>query len=255
MRTILDVANMEKYYGSRGNMTKALDGISFQVLEGEFVGIMGASGSGKTTLLNCVSTIDRITSGQIEVGGQDITKLKGNALNRFRREELGFIFQDFHLLDTLTVYENIALALSIRHVSPGEIEKRVKEAAGKLGISGILSKYPYQISGGEKQRTASARAIVGGPKLILADEPTGALDSKASRMLLDCFVRMNEESGSTILMVTHDAFTASYASRILFIKDGRIFSEIRRGKGDKKSFLNQIIDEMAMLGGDLNEAV
>ena len=242
MRTILDVANMEKYYGSRGNMTKALDGISFQVLEGEFVGIMGASGSGKTTLLNCVSTIDRITSGQIEVGGQDITKLKGNALNRFRREELGFIFQDFHLLDTLTVYENIALALSIRHVSPGEIEKRVKEAAGKLGISGILSKYPYQISGGEKQRTASARAIVGGPKLILADEPTGALDSKASRMLLDCFVRMNEESGSTILMVTHDAFTASYASRILFIKDGRIFSEIRRGKGDKKSFFNQIID-------------
>ncbi|MCI8334779.1 MAG: ABC transporter ATP-binding protein [Lachnospiraceae bacterium] len=255
MRTILDVANMEKYYGSRGNMTKALDGISFQVLEGEFVGIMGASGSGKTTLLNCVSTIDRITSGQIEVGGQDITKLKGNALNRFRREELGFIFQDFHLLDTLTVYENIALALSIRHVSPGEIEKRVKEAAGKLGISGILSKYPYQISGGEKQRTASARAIVGGPKLILADEPTGALDSKASRMLLDCFVRMNEESGSTILMVTHDAFTASYASRILFIKDGRIFSEIRRGKGDKKSFFNQIIDVMALLGGDLNDAV
>ena len=255
MRTILDVANMEKYYGSRGNMTKALDGISFQVLEGEFVGIMGASGSGKTTLLNCVSTIDRITSGQIEVGGQDITKLKGNALNRFRREELGFIFQDFHLLDTLTVYENIALALSIRHVSPGEIEKRVKEAAGKLGISGILSKYPYQISGGEKQRTASARAIVGGPKLILADEPTGALDSKASRMLLDCFVRMNEESGSTILMVTHDAFTASYASRILFIKDGRIFSEIRRGKGDKKSFFNQIIDVMALLGGDLKDAV
>lgn len=255
MRTILDVANMEKYYGSRGNMTKALDGISFQVLEGEFVGIMGASGSGKTTLLNCVSTIDRITSGQIEVGGQDITKLKGNALNRFRREELGFIFQDFHLLDTLTVYENIALALSIRHVSLGEIEKRVKEAAGKLGISGILSKYPYQISGGEKQRTASARAIVGGPKLILADEPTGALDSKASRMLLDCFVRMNEESGSTILMVTHDAFTASYASRILFIKDGRIFSEIRRGKGDKKSFFNQIIDVMALLGGDLNDAV
>lgn len=255
MRTILDIANMEKYYGSRGNMTKALDGISFQVLEGEFVGIMGASGSGKTTLLNCVSTIDRITSGQIEVGGQDITKLKGNALNRFRREELGFIFQDFHLLDTLTVYENIALALSIRHVSPGEIEKRVKEAAGKLGISGILSKYPYQISGGEKQRTASARAIVGGPKLILADEPTGALDSKASRMLLDCFVRMNEESGSTILMVTHDAFTASYASRILFIKDGRIFSEIRRGKGDKKSFFNQIIDVMALLGGDLNDAV
>lgn len=196
MRTILDVANMEKYYGSRGNMTKALDGISFQVLEGEFVGIMGASGSGKTTLLNCVSTIDRITSGQIEVGGQDITKLKGNALNRFRREELGFIFQDFHLLDTLTVYENIALALSIRHVSPGEIEKRVKEAAGKLGISGILSKYPYQISGGEKQRTASARAIVGGPKLILADEPTGGVKlvvQQSQKNNVDVFLMVNTD--------------------------------------------------------------
>ena len=196
MRTILDVANMEKYYGSRGNMTKALDGISFQVLEGEFVGIMGASGSGKTTLLNCVSTIDRITSGQIEVGGQDITKLKGNALNRFRREELGFIFQDFHLLDTLTVYENIALALSIRHVSPGEIEKRVKEAAGKLGISGILSKYPYQISGGEKQRTASARAIVGGPKLILADEPTGGVKlvvQQSQKNNVDIFLMVNTD--------------------------------------------------------------
>ena len=196
MRTILDVANMEKYYGSRGNMTKALDGISFQVLEGEFVGIMGASGSGKTTLLNCVSTIDRITSGQIEVGGQDITKLKGNAQNRFRREELGFIFQDFHLLDTLTVYENIALALSIRHVSPGEIEKRVKEAAGKLGISGILSKYPYQISGGEKQRTASARAIVGGPKLILADEPTGGVKlvvQQSQKNNVDVFLMVNTD--------------------------------------------------------------
>ena len=196
MRTILDVANMEKYYGSRGNMTKALDGISFQVLEGEFVGIMGASGSGKTTLLNCVSTIDRITSGQIEVGGQDITKLKGNALNRFRREELGFIFKDFHLLDTLTVYENIALALSIRHVSPGEIEKRVKEAAGKLGISGILSKYPYQISGGEKQRTASARAIVGGPKLILADEPTGGVKlvvQQSQKNNVDVFLMVNTD--------------------------------------------------------------
>ena len=196
VNAMLQIQNIEKYYGSRGNMTKALDGISFQVLEGEFVGIMGASGSGKTTLLNCVSTIDRITSGQIEVGGQDITKLKGNALNRFRREELGFIFQDFHLLDTLTVYENIALALSIRHVSPGEIEKRVKEAAGKLGISGILSKYPYQISGGEKQRTASARAIVGGPKLILADEPTGGVKlvvQQSQKNNVDVFLMVNTD--------------------------------------------------------------
>ena len=255
MRTILDVANMEKYYGSRGNMTKALDGISFQVLEGEFVGIMGASGSGKTTLLNCISTIDRVTSGEIKVGGKDITKLRGNALNKFRREELGFVFQDFHLLDTLTVYENIALALSIRHVAPGKIEKRIRETAARLGISGILNKYPYQISGGEKQRTASARAMIGDPKLILADEPTGALDSRASRMLLKCFEEMNGKLGATILMVTHDAFTASYASRILFIKDGGIFSEIRRGNEDRKSFFGQIIDVVTLLGGDLNDAV
>ncbi len=175
MSVILNVSNIEKYYGSKGSITKAIDNISFQVESGEFVGIMGASGSGKTTLLNCISTIDRVTSGEIKVGGKDITKLRGNALNKFRREELGFVFQDFHLLDTLTVYENIALALSIRHVAPGKIEKRIRETAARLGISGILNKYPYQISGGEKQRTASARAMIGDPKLILADEPTGGV--------------------------------------------------------------------------------
>lgn len=255
MSAILSVNNMEKYYGSKGSVTKAVDNISFQVEAGEFVGIMGASGSGKTTLLNCISTIDRVTSGEVKVGGKDITKLRGNALHKFRREELGFVFQDFHLLDTLTVYENIALALSIRHVAPAKIEKRVREAASRLGISDILNKYPYQISGGEKQRTASARAIIGELKLILADEPTGALDSRASRMLLLRFREMNEKLGATILMVTHDAFTASYASRILFIKDGRIFSEIRKGNGDRKSFFNQIMDVVALLGGDLNDAV
>ena len=255
MSVILNVSNIEKYYGSKGSVTKAIDNISFQVESGEFVGIMGASGSGKTTLLNCISTIDRVTSGEIRVGGKDITKLRGSALNKFRREELGFVFQDFHLLDTLTVYENIALALSIRRVAPGKIEKRVREAAARLGISGILNKYPYQISGGEKQRTASARAMIGDPKLILADEPTGALDSRASRMLLKCFEEMNGKLGATILMVTHDAFTASYASRILFIKDGGIFSEIRRGNEDRKSFFGQIIDVVTLLGGDLNDAV
>ena len=255
MSIILRVSNIEKYYGSKGSVTKAIDNISFQVQAGEFVGIMGASGSGKTTLLNCISTIDRVTSGEILVGDRDITRLKGNALNKFRREELGFVFQDFHLLDTLTVYENIALALSIRHVSPREIDKRVRQSAGALGITEILNKYPYQISGGEKQRTASARALIGGPKLILADEPTGALDSRASRMLLDCFFQLNQELKTTILMVTHDAFTASYASRILFIKDGKIFSEIRRGGEDRKSFFNQIIDVVTFLGGDLNDAV
>ena len=179
MSVILNVSNIEKYYGSKGSITKAIDNISFQVESGEFVGIMGASGSGKTTLLNCISTIDRVTSGEIKVGGKDITKLRGNALNKFRREELGFVFQDFHLLDTLTVYENIALALSIRHVAPGKIEKRIRETAARLGISGILNKYPYQISGGEKQRTASARAMIGDPKLILADEPTGGDERQA----------------------------------------------------------------------------
>ena len=255
MSAILSVNNIEKYYGSKGNVTKAIDNISFQVQAGEFVGIMGASGSGKTTLLNCISTIDRITSGQIQVGGQDITRLKGNALNKFRREELGFIFQDFHLLDTLTVYENIALALSIRRISPAKIEKRVHQVAAKLGITEILKKYPYQISGGEKQRTASARAMIGDPKLILADEPTGALDSKASRMVLDSFSRLNQELGATILMVTHDAFTASYASRILFIKDGKIFSEVQRGEETRKAFFNQIIHVVTLLGGDLNDVI
>ncbi|MFR5337157.1 MAG: ABC transporter ATP-binding protein, partial [Blautia producta] len=229
MNTVLDVANVEKYYGNKGNLTKALDKISFQVEEGEFVGIMGASGSGKTTLLNCLSTIDRITSGKIVVDDVDITRLKGNHLNRFRREELGFIFQDFNLLDTLTAYENIALALTIQRVKPGKIEKDVKKVAEQLGITAVLNKYPYEMSGGQKQRVACARAIVGNPKLVLADEPTGALDSKAARMLLENFQFMNQKLGATILMVTHDAFTASYADRILFIKDGKLFNELHRG--------------------------
>lgn len=242
MNTVLEVANVEKYYGNKGNLTKALDKISFQVEEGEFVGIMGASGSGKTTLLNCLSTIDRITSGKIVVDDVDITRLKGNHLNRFRREELGFIFQDFNLLDTLTAYENIALALTIQRVKPGKIEKDVKKVAEQLGITAVLNKYPYEMSGGQKQRVACARAIVGNPKLVLADEPTGALDSKAARMLLENFQFMNQKLGATILMVTHDAFTASYADRILFIKDGKLFNELHRGEDSRKEFFGRIIE-------------
>ena len=219
MSNVLEVKNIEKYYGNKSNLTKAISGISFNVAEGEFVGIMGASGSGKTTLLNCISTIDRVTAGTILINNQDITKLKGNKLNKFRREELGFIFQDFNLLDTLTAYENIALALTIQKVNPHEIDKRVKEVAQKLNISEILNKYPYQISGGQKQRVASARAIITNPKIVLADEPTGALDSKSARQLLETFESLNQNLGATILMVTHDAFTASYADRIIFIKD------------------------------------
>ncbi len=219
METVLEVKNIEKYYGNKSNLTKAIDNISFKIEKGEFVGIMGASGSGKSTLLNCISTIDKVTAGHIIINNQDITKIKGNSLNKFRREELGFIFQDFNLLDTLTAFENIALALTIQRVGAKEIERRVREMAEKLGITEILNKYPYQVSGGQKQRIASARAIITNPKMVLADEPTGALDSKSARQLLESFEYLNRNLKATILMVTHDAFTASYADRIIFIKD------------------------------------
>lgn len=255
MNTILKLEDVEKYYGNQSNITKAIDHISFHVEEGEFVGIMGASGSGKTTLLNCISTIDRVTSGHIFVGNEDITKLKGNQLNKFRREALGFIFQDFNLLDTLTAYENIALALSIQKVPADEIDKRVNDIAGILGIRDVLKKYSYQMSGGQKQRVAAARALITEPQLILADEPTGALDSKSARMMLESMAAMNEVRKATILMVTHDAFTASYASRVIFIKDGQIFSEIRKGNDTRKQFFDKIIDVVTMLGGNLNDAL
>ena len=255
MSNVLEVKNIEKYYGNKSNLTKAIDNISFNVENGEFVGIMGASGSGKTTLLNCISTIDRVTSGHIIINNQDITKLKGNKLNKFRREELGFIFQDFNLLDTLTAYENIALALTIQKVNSKEIDKRVKEVAEKLGITQILNQYPYQVSGGQKQRIASARAIITNPKIVLADEPTGALDSKSARQLLNTFELLNEKLKSTILMVTHDAFTASYASRIIFIKDGKIFNELIKGNDTRKQFFEKIIEVQTLLGGDLNDVI
>ena len=239
MEKILEVKNIEKYYGTKTNLSKAIDNISFNVNKGEFIGIMGASGSGKTTLLNTISTIDKVTSGHIIINGEDITKLKGNKINKFRREELGFVFQDFNLLDTLTSYENIALALTIQRVNPKEINKRVTELAEKLGIKEILKKYPYQISGGQKQRVAVARAIITNPKLVLADEPTGALDSKAARQLLENFEFLNKKMNATILMVTHDAFTASYASRILFIKDGKIFNELIKGNDTRKQFFEK----------------
>ncbi len=255
MSNVLEVKNIEKYYGNKSNLTKAIDGISFNVRQGEFVGIMGASGSGKTTLLNCISSIDRVTAGKIIINNQDNTKLKGNKLNKFRREELGFIFQDFNLLDTLTSYENIALALTIQKENPRKIDKKVKEVAEKLDISEILNKYPYQISGGQKQRVASARAIITNPKMVLADEPTGALDSKSSRQLLETFEHLNKKLDATILMVTHDAFTASYAERIIFIKDGKIFNELIKGEDTRKQFFEKIIEVQTLLGGDLNDVI
>lgn len=255
MEKILQVKNVLKYYGNKSSLTKAVDGISFDVSKGEFVAIMGASGSGKTTLLNMISTIDKVTSGDIIVEGEDITKLRGNKLNEFRRNKLGFIFQDFNLLDTLTGYENISLALSIQNVLYFEQEKRIRDIADKLEITKILNKYPHQMSGGEKQRIACARAIITNPSLVLADEPTGALDSKSSKQLLNSFKYLNSELKSTILMVTHDAFTASYASRVIFIKDGKIFNEIQRGDMNRKEFFDSIIDVVTLLGGEMNDAL
>ena len=255
MNEILKVDDVEKYYGNKTNLTKAVNHITFSLDKGEFVGIMGASGSGKTTLLNCISTIDKVTAGHIYVDGKDITKIKGNNLNRFRREELGFIFQYFNLIDTLTAYENIALALSIQNVKTKEIEKRVNAIADKLGIDDVLKKYSYQMSGGQKQRVAAARALITNPKLVLADEPTGALDSKSARQLLESMKHINELLSATILMVTHDAFTASYASRVIFIKDGKIFNELRKGDDSRKEFFDRIIDVVTMLGGSLNDAL
>lgn len=328
MGMILELEQIQKYYGNEGNITKALGGISFAVEEGEFLGIMGASGSGKTTLLNCISTIDTVSAGHIYLYGQqigesgqqagetgkqtegtgrqagetgiqtgesgqqagetgkqtegtgqqagetgiqtektrrrteknqvsdgrtaqriDITQMKAKELARFRRENLGFVFQDFNLLDTLTISENIALALAINKVPAGEVEGRVEEMCEKLNIGDILHKYPYQVSGGQKQRCACARALINHPKLLLADEPTGALDSHSSRMLLSTMQQINEQLCATILMVTHDAFTASYASRILFLKDGAVFTELRKGDDERNTFFHKILNVLTMIGG------
>ena len=255
MENILTIENISKYYGNKSNLTKAISNISMNVDKGEFIAIMGASGSGKTTLLNVISTIDKVTSGHIYIEGQDITKLKGNDLNRFRREELGFIFQDFNLLDTLTAYENIALALQIQNFKAKAIEQQIKVVARKLDIEDILNKYPYEMSGGQKQRVASARAIVTNPKLVLADEPTGALDSKSSKILLERLQRLNQDYQTTILMVTHDAFSASYASKVIFIKDGTVFNQFNRGEATRKQFFDKIIDVVSLLGGDVSDVI
>lgn len=249
MKEILRLEHIQKFYGNQGNLTKAISDISFSVNSGEFVGIMGASGSGKTTLLNCISTIDTVSAGHIYLDGADVTEIREKELARFRRENLGFVFQDFNLLDTLTISENIALALTINKVPEQQIAGKVQEMAQSLNIIDILDKYPYQVSGGQKQRCACARAIINNPKLILADEPTGALDSHSSQMLLGTMQSINERLGATILMVTHDAFSASYAGRILFLRDGKIFTEILKGGNSRKEFFEKILDVITMLGG------
>lgn len=245
---ILEVEDLVKYYGAQGSITKALRGISMTIYKGEFVGVMGPSGSGKTTLLNVVSTIDTPTSGRVRVGGKELTSLKRQELARFRREHLGFIFQDFNLLDTLTLRENIGLALSIAQ-APGGDDRHVTSIARRLGIEEALDKFPYQVSGGQKQRAAAARAIITAPDLILADEPTGALDSRSAQMLLEAIDDLNRELEATIMLVTHDPFAASYCHRILFIKDGQLFTELVRGDATRSGFFDQILAVLALLGG------
>ena len=255
MNEILTVTGLRKVYGRREAATCALDGVDLSAREGEFLGIMGPSGSGKTTLLNCISTIDTPTSGSIAVDGQELTALRGKALSRFRRERLGFIFQDCNLLDTLTAFENIALALSIAGAPAQEIRPRAEETARLLGIGECLNKYPYQMSGGQQQRCAAARAMVTRPALILADEPTGALDSRSAALLLERLDFLNREQGATILMVTHDAFTASWCSRVVFLQDGRICLTLERGGRDRRAFFRDIIQVITRLGGEMEDVL
>ncbi|MGM0216133.1 ABC transporter ATP-binding protein [Enterococcus sp. AZ109] len=249
MKTLIQVEKVEKYYGSKSNVTKALDGVDFEILEGEFTGIMGSSGSGKSTLLNVLSTIDTVTSGHVYFRGTDISTLNEEQVAKFRKENLGFVFQEFNLLDTLTIEENITLAMTLQDNPQKDIQQQVKRLMEQLGIGTIADKFPYEVSGGQKQRCACARAIANQPLVIMADEPTGALDSKSAQTLLETFVTMNQKMNSTILMVTHDAFSASYCRRILFLKDGQIFHELIRGEKSRREFLNDILDVLSVFGG------
>ena len=250
MQEIIRVSDVEKYYGNGDQVTKAVDRVSFAVQQGEFIGVMGASGSGKTTLLNLLSTIDRVTAGHIYYGDTDITELGEEQLSEFRKKQLGFIFQEYNLLDTLTLEENIMLVMTLHRRGKKEIQLlRI------LGIEEVKDKYPYQVSGGQKQRCACARALANHPTLLLADEPTGALDSLSAQTLLETFTDMNQNMGATILMVTHDAFSASYCSRILFLKDGKIFHELVRGGKERRAFLNEILDVMTLTGGERSHDV
>lgn len=253
-RHYIQVCDVEKYYGNGSGASKAVDRVSFQVEQGEFVGVMGASGSGKTTLLNMLSTIDSVTAGHIFYENVDITELSENKLSEFRKQNLGFVFQEYNLLDTLTIEENILLALTLHSRKKKEILGRCQELLSLLGIEDIRDKFPYQVSGGQKQRCACARALANHPKLLLADEPTGALDSRSAQTLLETFTDMNIRLKATIFMVTHDAFSASYCGRILFLKDGRIFHELRRGRKTRREFLNQILDVLSLTGGELSHA-
>ena len=250
MNTLLEIRNITKYYGSGDNVSKALNGVSFTMEQGEFTAVMGASGSGKSTLLNVIATIDRPSSGSILLEGRDIAGMREQDLAAFRRDRLGFIFQEYNLLDTLTVSENIVLPLNLQKRPVRETQDRLQTVAASLEITDQLSKFPRQLSGGQRQRAACARALITEPALILADEPTGALDSANSRGLMQTFTVMNRELGSTILMVTHDAVVGSYASRVLFLKDGTIWNELYRGDRTRQAMYHEILGAMAVLGGE-----
>lgn len=250
MHEILKLDNVTKYYGSGTVVTRALDGISFSVEQGEFTAIMGASGSGKSTLLNVIATIDRVSSGDIFVDGQKLSGMKEDALSAFRRDRLGFIFQEYNLLDTLTIGENIVLPLNLRRESAADTRKELSRVARALGVEDQLTKFPYELSGGQRQRAACARAIITGPALVLADEPTGALDSQNSKILMQTFSMMNRSLNSTILMVTHDPVVGSYADRVLFLKDGKIWSEVLKGDRDRQEMYREILSVPAALGGE-----
>ena len=250
MNTLLEIKNVSKYYGSGDNVSRALNGVSFAMERGEFTAVMGASGSGKSTLLNVIATIDRPSSGSILLEGRNIAEMREQALAAFRRDRLGFIFQEYNLLDTLTVAENIVLPLNLRRCALPETKKRLAQVAAALEIAEQLDKFPRQLSGGQRQRAACARALITEPALILADEPTGALDSANSRSLMQTFTRMNQSLGSTILMVTHDAVVGSYADRVLFLKDGKIWNELCRGDRSRQSMYHEILNVMAALGGE-----
>ncbi|WP_281885896.1 ABC transporter ATP-binding protein [Paenibacillus sp. YYML68] len=250
---VLRAEGLGKIYSSKGNVTyRALEDLSLQIEKGEFVGVMGPSGSGKTTLLNLLAAIDRPTSGEIEVNGIKPHKLSDKQLALFRRRQLGFVFQDFNLLDTLTIKENIILPLVLEGTPPTKIEERLQPLAEWLGIAKVLEKRTYEVSGGQKQRAAIARSFIHQPSLVLADELTGNLDSKAAKDVMDSLKDMNERLNTTVLMVTHDPFSASYCQRILFIKDGRLFSEIRRGS-NRQAFFQQILDALSVLGGNFDD--
>lgn len=255
MNIVVEAKNIKKVYGTKGNVFTALNHINLKVYKGEFVGVMGPSGAGKSTLLNVLATIDQPTSGEIYIDGISITNMNEEQLAKFRRDKLGFIFQDYNLLDTLTVKENIILPLALVKVNVDELEKRVSAVAKTFGIHHILDKYPYQISGGQKQRTAAARAIITKPSLLLADEPTGALDSKSATDLLESLKQLSEVDQATILLVTHDAFAASYCDRVIFIKDGQLFTELVKGKSTRKEFFQKVLDVLSALGGGLSDTI